>query len=260
MGLSTTHLTMSLIVKEQSEGDKWTPMDLYHALVGKIQQMKTAGKFNGYAYKFKTEQSRGPGPNKLKITGESVGGTESWFDTLDANFGFDVMQEHPATKTMRECYTTVNIHYQNDSFYDGDPSLKHLKLKVIVYGQFPWEDLRTNQVHWEDVEDLETVWKTLEFPWEDLCTQQVDLDTVVNHYFENCFLEVPLYQLHTNPDLGSLDQDDNLDQRYEAIVNFYKCSLAFAMSQHKRLGHSSAFWDLPDCCLALIHQLLKPQF
>jgi len=254
---------MSLIVKEkaerQDEGDKWTPMDLYHALVGKIQQMKTAGKFNGYAYKFKTEQSRGPGPHKLKISGESVGGTESWFDTLDANFGFYVLQEHPATKTMRECYTTVNIHYQNDSFYDGDPTLNHSTLKVIVYGPFPRENLSTNQVHWEDL-DLDTLWNCLQFPWEDLWAKQVDLDTVVNHYFEGCFLEVPLYQLHTDPDLGSLHQDDNLNQKYEAIVNFYHCSLAFAMSQHKRLGHASAFWDLPDSCLALIHLILRPQF
>jgi hypothetical protein len=109
------------------------------------------------------------------------------------------------------------------------------------------------------------------FQWKDLHSKHVDLDTVLYHYFEHCFLEVPLRIMKSLPgDPEWRDEEGNViffkasnlntAHDYEEIVKYYESSLSFAMSQHKRLGQACQYWDLPDTCLALIHLLLRPQF
>ena len=227
--------------------DKWTELDLYHGVVGKIKQMVIEGKFKFYAYKFQNQGIRGTTMQTMKSR-DFV-----WKDRdLLPNHIFD-------TETMEFKLTfLVKILCPNDT--SEDPDNYELKKKLQVRYSKRTEEIEETTL---DI-NIEPDPTRFYFPWKDLRAKNVDLNTVIHHYFEQCFLEVPLgilKPLKKNPRFQwCIHNNVNMEEDYDEIVKFYEFSLCFAMTQHKRLGQASQYWDLPDICLDFIQQMLRPQF
>jgi len=236
--------------------DKWTELDLYHGIVDKIQQMIVEGKFSAYVYKFQNKLIRGNNIEMVKSKSRIIQFQESFVEKKVFKFEFCVIQEHPDSTPEEEKFNKLdvplNVEFVRKFGFFSEPDTEDdyheqfPKLKISLFGEYG----------------------NFVFQWKDLWAKGVDLDTVLHHYFEKCYLEVP--PGHTPPEsFYSLPGDEtmcilkiNFDAKknYEEIVKYYESSLSFAMSQHKRLGQACLYWDLPDTCLALIHLLLRPQF
>jgi len=212
----------------------WTALDLYHGITDKVQFMIAEGKFCGYAYQGKKNLWRGTNQENLSMQTTCSKKSRKWKKRLEFKFEFQVYAQTPSGPVASNMI--LKVYYFNCSFMVKNDMKESLIIFISPKKKF-------------------------NFPWEDLHAKQVDLETVLNHYFENCFMRVPMHTLcRFLKVILEVDRAKFLKERYKAIVNSYNGSLAFAMSQHKRLGHSSAFWDLPDSCLALIYGMLWPDF
>lgn len=227
--------------------DKWTELDLYHGVVGKLKQMVEEGKFNRYAYKYQSKTFRGT--NAYTMVNNDFVMKDINFESEQMSFSF----------TFRCRLLHPNDTTEGDQSDDMEVDLE-VQYKIYTSSKSSTLFIFFSSKHGNFL-----------FQWKDLQTKQVDLDTVLDHYFEHCFLEVPLFHLEPlDFDPHRCDEEgnrillkavnENKKRNYEEIVKYYESSLSFAMSQHKRLGQACQYWDLPDTCLALIHLLLRPQF
>lgn len=233
--------------------DNWTELDLYHGVVGKLKQMVEEGKFNRYAYKYQSKTFRGTNTRQMVAQESFRQNTYFLLKEMSFTLSFIIRLLHPND--------TSEGNYHNDM---------EKTLKIFYTMETDCSGESTCEVPTLDI-FFESGYGDFSFQWKDLQTKHVDLDTVLHHFFEHCFLEVPLFNLQPpEDDPYKCDEkgnrillkavNENKKKNYEEIVKYYESSLSFAMSQHKRLGQACQYWDLPDTCLALIHLLLRPQF
>jgi hypothetical protein len=234
---------------------KWTELDLYHGVVGKLKQMVVDGKFNRYAYKYQPQTFRGT--NAYEMVNNDLVMKDINFEIKQMSFSFTFRSRllHPND-------TTEGNHSDD---MEVDLEVQH-KMNTVINLSGSSSGAPTLNIFFSSKHG------NFFFQWKDLQTKHVDLDTVLHHYFEHCFLEVPLFHLQPLEfDPHRCDEkkgnrvllkavNENKKENYEEIVQYYESSLSFAMSQHKRLGQACQYWDMPDTCLALIHLLHRPQF
>lgn len=223
--------------------DRWSDLDLYNGLVHKVHEMIEKRKFDRYVMKYNKGLLRGfSNENEVVVTTKhsvKAGHTE---DVKNFIFKFQLF---PAGNYEPE-ESTLNIEYKSESSARGSSnftqvSLSHFHIKFS-------------------------------FQFDELRNQGINLETVLTHYFENAFMEVPtgnLVQEQYYEPVGSQPsiithivsiRSPEFERRYRTILNHMDRTIAIGMGDHKRLGAKSMLMWLASDNLQKISEKDMPDY
>lgn len=227
---------------------EWTNLDLYHGIVQKIEEMDSKGKFNGYVYQYHNQLMRGSDENFIVRDIRETESKTGTFKSLLYEMHMSIFDLSNASSQTTKKDVILHVKYSSTFQKDGTPT----------------DDI----VIFQKIDYIANEYLNLNFNFKELRDQRVDLATVLTHYFEHAYMEVPPFRfVDYHRHLGTnfvLTDRFQFERKYRWVLRYLDMALAFAMSQHKRLGpppqSKGSLRVLPNESIENIAQHLRPNF